>query len=104
MNSKLQSSIHGVFTCYSVSKCCCLLFCENRSVLMLVHEYFKVQKSSINSKLQLLMSLSDQYESSSGSCLVCHQVLMMLLYLTRVHFWWNLGRVHFGSTIFGGSN
>ena len=68
---------------------------------MLVHEYFKVQKSSINSKLQLLMSLCDQYESSSGSCLVRYQVFMVFYVLsecisggTKVACWFkNIWRV-----------
>ena len=95
------TSIHSVFNSYSLSKCCCLLSCENRSGLMLVHEYFKVQKSSINSKLQLLMSLCDQYESSSGSCLVRYQVFIVFYVFSA--FLVEL-RLHVGSRIFGGSN
>ena len=42
-----QTSTHGVFTYFSLSRCCCLHFCRNKFGLMLAHGYFKGQRSGI---------------------------------------------------------
>ena len=78
------SSTHGVFTSFSLSRCCCLHFCRNKLGLMLAQGYFKGQRSSIIHILQLFMTLCDM-QSSSGNYSVCHQVhmvsLLLLVYL-----------------------
>ena len=59
------TSTHGVFTSFSLSRCCCLLFCRNKFGLMLAQGYFKGQRSSIIHILQLFMT-----------CVICtHQVV-----------------------------
>ena len=37
------TSTHGVFTSFSLSRCCCLHFCRNKFGLMLAQGYFKGQ-------------------------------------------------------------
>ena len=54
-------STHDVFTYFSLSKCCCLHFCRNEFGLLLTQGYFKGERSSVNHKLQLFMTLCDQY-------------------------------------------
>ena len=82
-------STHGVFTSFSLSRCCCLHFCRNKFGLMLAQGYFKGQKSSIIHILQLFMTLCDM-PSSSGNYSMCHQVLtvslLLLVYLSVVSF------------------
>ena len=82
-------STHGVFTSFSLSRCCCLHFCRNKFGLMLAQGYFKGQRSSIIHILQLFMTLCDM-QSSSGNYSMCHQVLMLslllLVYLSVVSF------------------
>ena len=58
-------STHGVFTSFSLSRCCCLHFCRNKFGLMLAQGYFKSQRSSIIHILQLFMTLCDM-QSLSG--------------------------------------
>ena len=83
------SSTHGVFTSFSLSRCCCLRFCRNKFGLMLAQGYFKGQRLSIIHILQLFMSLCDM-QSSSGNYSVCHQVpmvsLLLLVYLSVVSY------------------
>ena len=83
------SSTNGVFTSFSLSRCCCLHFCRNKLGLMLVQGYFKGQRSSIIHILQLFMTLCD-IQSSSGNYSVCHQVprvsLLLLVYLSVVSY------------------
>ena len=55
------TSTHGVFTSFSLSRCCCLHFCRNKFGLMLAQGYCKGQRSSIIHKLQLLTTLCDLY-------------------------------------------
>ena len=74
------SSTHGVFTSFSLSRCCCLHFCRNKFGLMLAQGYFKGQRSSIIHILQLFMTLCDM-QSSSGNYSVFHQVPMVSLLL-----------------------
>ena len=62
------TSTHGVFTSFSLSRCCCLHFCRNKFWFMLAQGYFKGQRSSIIHKLQLFMTLCDM-QSSSGKLL-----------------------------------
>ena len=56
---------------------------------MLARGYFKSQRSSINHKLQLFMTLCDM-QSSSGNCSMGHQVpivsLLLLVYLSAVAY------------------
>ena len=82
-------STHGVFTSFSLSRCCCLHFCRNKFGLMLAQGYFKGQRSSIIHILQLFMTLWDM-QSSSGNYLMCHHVpmvsLLLLVYLSAVSF------------------
>ena len=68
-------STHGVFTSFSLSRCCCLHFCKNKFGLMLAQGYFKGQRSSIIHILQLFMTLCDM-QSSSGNYSMCPQVPM----------------------------
>ena len=83
------TSTHGVFTSFSLSRCCCLHFCRNMFGLMLAQGYFKVQRSSIIHILQLFMTLCDM-QSSSGNYSMCHQVpmvsLLLLVYLSAVSY------------------
>ena len=83
------TSTHGVFTSFSLSRCCCLHFCRNKFGLMLAQGYFKGQRSSIIHILQLFMTLCDM-QSSSGNYSVCHQVpmvsLLLLVYLSVVSY------------------
>ena len=82
-------STHGLFTSFSLSRCCCLHFCRNRFGLMLAQGYFKGQRSSIIHTLQLFMTLCDM-QSSSGNYSMSHQVpmvsLLLLVYLSSVSF------------------
>ena len=82
-------STHGVFTSFSLSRCCCLHFCRNKFGLMLVQGYFKGQRSSIIQILQIFMTLCDM-QSSSGNYSMFHQVplvsLLLLVYLSAVSF------------------
>ena len=84
-----SKSTHGVFTSFSLSRCCCLHFCRNKFGPMLAQGYFKGQRSSIIHILQLFMTLCDM-QSSSGNYSMCHQVLMLslllLVYLSVVSF------------------
>ena len=81
------SSTHGVFTSFSLSKCCCLHFYRNKFGLLLVQGYFEGQRSRINRKLQLFVTLCDM-QSLSGSYSMRHQlpmvVLLILAYLSAV--------------------
>ena len=83
------TSIHGVFTSFSLSSCCCLHFCRNKFGLMLARRYFKGQRSSIIHILQRFMTLCDM-QSSSGNYSMCHQVpmvsLILLVYLRAVSY------------------
>ena len=54
------------FTSFSLSKCCYLHFCRNKFGFLLAQGYFEGQRSRINHKLQLLMTLCD-LQSSSGN-------------------------------------
>ena len=74
------TSTHGVFTCFSLSRYCCLHFCRNKFGLILGQGYFTGQRSSIFHKLQLLMTLCDM-QLLSGHHLKCHQVPMVSLLL-----------------------
>ena len=65
------TSIHGVFTSFSLSRYCCLHFCRNKFGLLLVRGYFKGQRSRIYHKLQLFMTLGD-IQSSSGNYSMRH--------------------------------
>ena len=82
-------STHGVFTSFSLSRCCCLHFCRNKFGLMLAQGYFKGKRSSNIHILQLFMTLCDM-QSSSGNYSMCHQVpmvsLLLLVYLSAVYF------------------
>ena len=82
-------STHGVFTSFSLPRCCCLHFCRNKFGLMLAQGYFKGQSSSIIHTLQLFMTLCDM-QSSSGNYSMSHQVpmvsLLLLVYLSAVSF------------------
>ena len=81
-------STHGVFTSFSLCRCCCLHFRRNKFGLMLAQGYFKGQRSSIIHILQM-MTLCDM-QSSSGNYSMCHQVpmvsLLLLVYLSAVSF------------------
>ena len=83
------TSTHGVFTSFSLSRCCCLHFCRNKFGLMLAQSYFKGQRSSIIHILQLFMTLCDM-QSSSGNYSMYHQVhmasLLLLVYLSVVSY------------------
>ena len=83
------TSTHGVFTSFSLSRCCCLHFCRNKFGLMLAQRYFKGQMSFIIRKLQLFMTLCDM-QSSSGNYSMCHQVpmvsLLLKVYLSAVAY------------------
>ena len=83
------TSTHGVFTSFSLSRCCCLHFCRNKFGLMLAQGYFKGQRSSIIYIVQLFMTLCDM-QSSSGNYSMCHQVpmasLLLLVYLSAVSY------------------
>ena len=83
------SSTHGVFTSFSLSRCCCLHFCRNKFGFMLAQGYFKGQWSSIIHKLQLFMTLCDM-QTSSGNYSMRHQVpmvfLLLLIYLSAVAY------------------
>ena len=72
---------------FSLSKCCCLHFCRNKFGLLLALGYFKGQRSRINHKLQLFMTLCDM-QSLSGNYSMRHQVpmvfLLLLVYLSAV--------------------
>ena len=87
--SDAPKSTHGVFTSFSLSRCCCLHFCRNKFGLLLAQGYFKGQRSSIIHILQLFMTLWDR-QSSSGNYLMCHHVPMVslphLVYLSAVSF------------------
>ena len=80
-------STHGIFTSFSLSRCCCLHFCRNKFGLILAQGYFKGQRSSIIHILQLFMTLCDM-QSSSGYNWMFHQVpmvsLLLLVYLSAV--------------------
>ena len=82
-------STHGVFTSFSLFRCCCLHFCRNKFGLMLTQGYFKGQRSSNIHILQFFMTLCDM-QSSSGNYSMCHQVpivsLLLLVYLSAVYF------------------
>ena len=82
-------STHGVFTSFSLSRCCFLHFCRNKFGLMLAQGYFKGQRSSIIHILQLFTTLCDM-QSSSGNNSMRHQVhmvsLLLLVYLSAVSF------------------
>ena len=82
-------STHGIFSSFSLSRCCCLHFCRNKFGLMLAQGYFKGQRSSIIHILQLFMTLCDK-QSSSGNYSMCLQVpmvsLLLLVYLSAVSF------------------
>ena len=69
----MRQQTHGVFTSFSLSRCCCLHFCRSKFGLMLAQEYFKGQRSSIIHKLQLFMTLCDM-QSSNGNYSMRHQV------------------------------
>ena len=88
-NYYAPSSTHGVFTSFSLSKCCCLHFCNNKFGLLLAQGYFEGQRSRINQKLQLFMTLCDM-QSSSGNYSMRHQVpmvfLLLLVYLSAVTY------------------
>ena len=73
-------STHGVFTSFSLSRCCCLHFCRNKFGLILAQGYFTGQRSSIIHKLQLFMTLRDM-QSLSGHYLMRHQVPTLSLLL-----------------------
>ena len=77
-------STHGVFTSFSLSRCCCLHFCRNKFGLMLAQGYFKGQRLSIIHILQLFLTLWDM-QSSSGNYLMCHNVPMVSLLLLVYH-------------------
>ena len=83
------TSTHGVFTSFSLSRCCCLHFCRNKFGIMLAQGYFKGQRSSIIHKLQLFMTLCDM-QSSSGNYTMRHIVpmvsLLLLVYLSAVAY------------------
>ena len=66
-----SSSTHGVFTSVSLSKCCCLHFYRNKFGLLLVQGYFEGQRSRINHKLQLFVTLCDM-QSFSGNYSMRH--------------------------------
>ena len=75
-------STHGVFTSFSLSRCCCLHFCRNKFGLILAQGYFTGQRSSIIHKLQLFMTRCDM-QSLSGST---HVVITSLVYLSAVAY------------------
>ena len=81
------TSTHSVFTSIGLSRCCCLHFCRNKFGLMLAQGYFKGQRSSMNHKLQLFVTLCD-IQSSSGNYSMGQQVpmvfLILLVYLSAV--------------------
>ena len=83
------TSTHGVFTSFSLSRCCCLHFCRNKFGLMLAQGYFKGQRSGIIHLLQLFMTLCDM-QSSKGNYSMRHQVpivsLLLLVYLSAVAY------------------
>ena len=72
---------------FSLSKCCCLHFYRNKFGLLLAQRYFEGQRSSINHKLQLFVTLCDM-QSSSGYYSMRHQLhmvdLLILAYLSAV--------------------
>ena len=80
---------HGVFTSFTLSRCCCLHFCRNKFGLTLGQGCFKGQRSSIIHILQLVMTLCDM-QSSNGNYSMCHQVpmvsLLLLVYLSAVSY------------------
>ena len=83
------TSSYGVFTSFSLSRCCCLHFSRNKFGLMLAQGYFKGQRSGSIHKLQLFVTLCDM-QSSSGNYSMCHQVpmvsLLLLVYLSVVAY------------------
>ena len=48
---------HGVFTSFSLSKCCCLHFCRNKFGLLLRQGYFKGKRSRVNHKFATFYDL-----------------------------------------------
>ena len=72
------TSIHGVFTSFSLSRYCCLHFYRNKFGLILVQGHFTGQRSSIIHKLQLFMTLCDM-QLLSGHYFMRHQVPMVSL-------------------------
>ena len=87
--SDAPTSTHGVFTSFSLSRCCCIHFYRNKFGLMLAQGYFKGQRSNIIHKLQLFMTLCDMH-SSSGNYSMRYQVplvsLLLLVYLGAVAY------------------
>ena len=83
------TSIHGVFTSFSLSRYCCLHFCRNKFGLILAQGYFTGQRSSIIHKLQLFMTLCDNaivewplFDAPSS----IHGVFTSLVYLSAVAY------------------
>ena len=60
----------GVFTSFSLSRCCCLHFCKNKFGLMLAQGYFKGQRSSIMHKLQLFMTVICNHRVVTTRCAI----------------------------------
>ena len=88
---------------FSLCKCCCLNFCRNKFVLLLVRGYCKGegQRSRIYQKLQLFMTLRDM-QSSSGNYSMRHYLsthgVFTSFNLSKcccLHFW----RKKFGSML-----
>ena len=86
------TSTHGVFTSFSLSRCCCLHLSDwwrSKFGLMLAQGYFKSQRSNIIHRLQLFMTLCDM-QSSSCNYSMRHQVpmvsLLLLVYLNAVDY------------------
>ena len=101
------TSTHGVFTSFSLSRCCCLHICRNKFWLILAQGYFKGQRSSIIHKLQLFMTLYDMQSSSGINYSMRHQVLMvsllLLVYLSAVAYIMYICRNKFELLLAGGN-
>ena len=83
------TSSHGVFTSFSLSRCCCLHFCRNKFGLMLAQGCFKGQRSSIFTNCIFFMTLCDMQSSSGTQCAIkypwCLYCTNGLLHLNSTH-------------------
>ena len=95
----VPKSTHGVFTSFSLSRCCCLHFCRNKFGLMLAQGYFKGQRSSIIHILQLYMTLCDMQSSSTHGVFTSFSLSNMskccFFHFCRNKFGLLLARVYF---------
>ena len=84
------TSIHGVFTSFSISQYCCLHFWENKVGSMLAQGFLRVKGQAKITKCYFLWVGAINMQSLSGHYLMRHQVpmafLLPLVYLGAVAY------------------